>query len=371
MDEENATLDRLLARYIAEIFNLDRKTGALYELLDLSSQKGHITIDDIKDICDVFSLSIQETDWVSDKLISKNVVVFEREYADYTKLNYEKIYKRIIELDNTLESFVMGVKRIIPPQKGEADSLKQLVLEGDQKSRNRLIEMYLRNALRFALQFTETYNTDIDETIAIAVEGLVNAADKYSPDKNGGFSSYASRWIMQNLRKMQATKNPLIRYSTRIKEVYYLVYPLLKLEEFPNTISDLSTVAIEKLRNDYQLNDNQILELLMAGTPVESIDILIDEGRLIEIPMNSYEDPVFELFAQVRLRERLDHLLGTLTYREQEMLSLYFGLDDGIDRTLEEVGDFCYVSRATVGLIIKRALRKLHHPARSRQLKDF
>lgn len=365
----------------------DPKEEALDKLLQLHNIKGYITFDDIIDTSEDYSLSFQDTDWLSENIVLKNAIIYDSEmqalnrifgdddeYEDYSKSDYEEVYKRIVDLNSSLEPYVERLRTIKPPQRGEFDSLKYQLADGDwyvkERTKERIIEMYLRTALKMALQRAETYDLDLEETIGYANEGLVKAVEKYDPDTHGSFQPYASMWIMQNMDRTQDTRSPLIHYSKTVTDTYFAVYPFLKMEDFPTDVSELSDILLDKLRIEYGLNDYQVKGVLWASNEITSLDMLIDEGRLVESATED-TDLVFERYFWSLFNEKLTMALGTLTQRERTVIILYFGLDTGKKRSMEEVGREYNITRERVRQILGKALRKLRHPSRAFKIKPY
>ena len=185
---------------------MENKNGiesALANLIQLSSEKGFLVFDDIYDEADKWFLSIRDVDYLSSSIVTRGIIVYdeapvtdaagssEDEYDDYAQRDYEAVFNRVIELDSDLKDFINAVRAIVPPQAREMDQLKYQVQEENLYARERVIQMYLRFAVRIALQRAETYDCEISDTIQEALIGLVTAVDKYDPDSSGPFGSYA------------------------------------------------------------------------------------------------------------------------------------------------------------------------------------
>lgn len=367
---------------------MNPRDEALDKLLQVHNLKGYITFDDIIDTSEDYSLSFQDTDWLSENIVLKNAIIYDSEaqasnriysdddeFDDYSKSDYEEVYKRIVGINSSLEPYVERLRTIKPPQRGEFGSLKYQLFDGGwyvrENAKDRVIEMYLRMALKMALQRAETYDLDLEETIGYANEGLVKAAEKYDPDKHGSFQTYASRWIMQNMDRMQDTKSPLIHYSKKITDTYFAVYPLLKSEEFPLEISNLSNKLRDKLQNEYGLNNEQIKCVLLAGNVLVNFDQLVDDDIFAENPENDVAELYLEDCKRELLEQAVNDVLDTLTWREEKVVRLYFGFYTRKKKTLEEVSKEFNVSRERIRQILNKALRKMQHPTRAYKLKEY
>ena len=260
--------------------------------------------------------------------------------------------------------------------------------EGNLHARERMIEMHLRIALRIALQRAETYDMDIQDAIGEACIGLVTAVDKYDPDTNGAFASYAAMWILQNISRRQPTQRALMYYPVHKKDLYFSAYPLLKAAGYTGDIEAVSNPEVyELLSGKLSFTNEQTENAIYATVPFESYEVLysmffenfdvFEKHEKVQLNGDLYprelicEDNIEEKVSDIMMREQLLEALETLTEREQRVLELRYGLKGGAPKTLEEVGSAFNVTRERVRQIETKALRKLRHPSRSRKLHDY
>ena len=377
----------------------DNRQEALLNLIELSEELGYVTFDNIMDCADSFSLPIQDLDWLSNTVATRGIIVYDEaptnrikedqdadEYDDYAHGDYDIIYDRIIALDPAMKDFVEEVRRIVPPQWREFDTLKYQAVEGNQHARERMVEMHLRVALRLALQRAEVFDLDINETIGDACIGLVIAVDKYNPDVNGAFASYASLWILRSIQRRQPTRRPLMYYPAYKKEPLFAAYPLIKQSEYTE-YPDLSDAEDIKalLMEEFSITNEQAEELLVAATPLESFEELfsmyLKNNNVFEKHYFRNEEYEFKLLAsdedinhyidELSMKEQLAEVLNTLSDREHKVLEMRFGLDDGREKTLEEIGEQFSVTRERIRQIEAKGMRKLRAPAKKRKLREF
>ena len=392
---------------------MERKKGiesALANLIQLSSEKGFLVFDDIYDVADKWALSIRDVDYLSNSIATREILVYdevpvtnaagssEDDYDDYAQRDYEAVFNRVIELDPDLENFINIVRVIVPPQAREMDQLKYQVQEGNIYARERVIQMHLRFAVRIALQRAETYDCEIADTLQEAFIGLITAVDRYNPDSSGPFGSYASLWILQNIGRAQANQRPTVYYPVHKKEGYFTMYPILKENGYLD--SDIWTNPEVRMLIQDRLGCgiDQAEDVIKQSMPIESLDdiyemflknIEVDEiqGDVFEniieneIPQDVFQninsdafywnDDVCEEIEQRALKKILENLMGELSGREQEVLKARYGFEDGVEKTLEEVGQTFGVTRERIRQIEAKALRKLSHPTRTRELKVF
>lgn len=383
---------------------------ALANLIQISSEKGFLVFDDIYDAADKWNLSIRDVDYLSSSIATRGILVYdeapatdaanslEDDYDDYAQKDYEIVFKRVIELDPELENFINIVRDVVPPQAREVNQLKYQVQEGNLYARERMIQMHLRFAVRIALQRAEAYNCEIADTLQEACIGLVTAVDRYDPDSNGAFGSYASLWILQNIGRAQATQRPAVYYPVHKKEGYFTMYPILKENGYLN--SDIWTDPdVRKLIQDRLGCDiNQAEDIIRQSMPIESLDIIyemflknierneIQNDVFENITENEIQDDVFERInsdvfycndgvyeeiEQRALREILENLMGELKNREQEVIKARYGFGDDVEKTLEEVGQTFGVTRERIRQIEASAIRRLSRYARKKMLNCF
>lgn len=379
----------------------DLRQEALTYLLEKADKQGYVTFDDIMDCADANSLPIQDFDWLSSAITTRGILVYDEapaasnriaqdseddDYNDYAQSDYESVYDRIIELDESLRDFVTEVRNIKPPQWKEFSQLKYQVVEGNKHARDRMIEMHLRIALRIALQRTEIYDMDIQDAVGDACIGLVLAVDKYDPNINGAFGSYASMWILQNISRNQPTKRPLVYYPVHKKEQFFSAYSLIKANGYDEGALYDEEMK-ELLKKKLLLTEEQVDDVLLAMLPFEALDNLFannfEEADILENVDYSqsekrhktekliYESSIEEKIIFSVLKEEINRALNTLTTREKQVLNLRYGLGDGEAKTLEEVGNEFKVTRERIRQIEAKALRKLAQSTRCSLLKEY
>lgn len=379
----------------------DNRQEALAYLLGQAEKQGYVTFDNIMDCADAKSLPIKDFDWLTSAITTRGIIVYDEaptsrtisnqdddDFDDYAQSDYEAVYNRIIELEPNLEDFVTAVRNIVPPQWREFSKLKYQVFEGNQHARDRMIEMHLRIALRIALQRAETYDMDIVDAVGEACVGLITAVDKYDPDTNGPFCSYAAMWVLQNISRRQPTRRPLMYYPVHKKDPFFSAYPTLKECGYINEPELFEKEdVIQLLSNRLSFTKEQTEDVLAAAIPFESFEELYsmffenidvfekhesEDEMEIQMPWELItESDLDDQVAATMLKDQLDEVLNTLTDRERKVLDLRYGLTDGEEKTLEEVGQEFNVTRERVRQIEAKALRKLSHPSRSRKLRDY
>ena len=380
---------------------MESKNGiesALAYLIQLSSKKGFLIFDDIYDVADKWDLSIRDVDYLSSSIATRGILVYdeapvtnvagssEDDYDDYAQRDYEAVFNRVIELDPGLEDFINIVRAVVPPQAREMDQLKYQVQEGNLYARERVIQMHLRFAVRIALQRAEIYDCEIADTLQEACIGLITAVDRYDPDSSGPFGSYASLWILQNIGRAQGSQRPSIYYPVHKKEGYFTMYPILKKNLYLDS-DDIWTNQEARSLIQARLNCSieQAEDIIDQSMPLESLEDIYKQV-LTNIEDDEYQhcvvqnikpeifywyDDIYEMIEKESLGEALRKILSDLKPREQEVLKARYGFDDGVEKTLEEVGRIFGVTLERIRQIESKAITRLQHSIRVRRLRDY
>lgn len=357
-------------------------------LFCLAETQGYLTFDDIMDTTDAFSLSVAQVDRVSEAIQLRGIIVYEtapqakntdEDLEDYSRSDYESVYAEIMDLSENLQTLVEEIRTLPPPQYGELSVLTTQVANGNDFARERLISLYMRNALKIALSMTKQYELDIEDAVSAGLIGLINAVDRYDPNGFSVFPSYASMWIQQNI---QRDCNPTwmdfyfpAHYQANLFRVYQMYVELTGGDNAGENDSDR---IFEKIATETDIDVIQVkkyIETVRTQQGRLSLDSLIEscENGDVEYPFALIcdSDHVFDE-ASVSLRnEVISDALSTLKERERQVIFLRYGFTDGKSKTLEEVGAEFNVTRERIRQIEAKAIRKLQHPARSKRLKEF
>ena len=259
---------------------------------------------------------------------------------------------------------------VVPLLSNEEEKELAIAVEnGDLEAEQRLAEANLRLVVSIAKRYVGRGMQFLD-LIQEGNMGLMKAVDKFDYSKGFKFSTYATWWIRQAITRAIADQARTIRIPVHMVETINKL-----VREQRNLLQELGQDPTpEQIAERMEMTPDKVREILKIAQEPVSLETPIGEeddshlGDFIEDEV--IENPV-DYTTRVVLREQLDEVLDTLTDREENVLRLRFGLDDGKMRTLEDVGKVFNVTRERIRQIEAKALRKLRHPSRSKQLKDF
>ena len=247
-------------------------------------------------------------------------------------------------------------------QQGDPLALEALVLKNEK--------FVYRDALALSKQFKQDSLT-IDDIVQYGNIGLIAAADRFDVTRGFSFLTYAGHWIKQSITRNIIDHAYFIRLPVHVMERARRFWGVRAAH--PNFTE--AELIEEIITLGYATSAKEIRHLLNLGDlylNTTSLNVLVGEDEETEleefIPSDSSVEDVVE---QTFLRESLENVLSTLTPREEKILRLRFGFDDGIERTLEDVGKMFNVTRERIRQIENKALRKLRHPSRTKHIRDF
>ena len=272
-------------------------------------------------------------------------------------------------LDDPVRMYLKEIGQVPLLSAEEEQDLARRVAEGDQEAKNKLTEANLRLVVSIAKKYSGR-GLHILDLIQEGNTGLIRAVDKFDYTKGNKFSTYATWWIRQAITRAIADQARTIRIPVHMVET---INKLIRISR--QLLQELGREpTAEELAVEMQMPEEKVREIMKIAQEPVSLETPIGEEEDSHlgdfIPDDDIPAPA-EAAAFTLLKEQLIEVLDTLTEREEKVLRLRFGLDDGRARTLEEVGKEFNVTRERIRQIEAKALRKLRHPSRSKKLKDY
>ena len=346
------------------------------DLIDRGKKKGMLAYKEIMDTLEEIELDPDQIEKVYENVENLGIEVVGNidEELEELQLEEEVIEDDIsvpegISIDDPVRMYLKEIGKVPLLTQDEETEFSRRMGDGDPEARRRLAEANLRLVVSIAKRYVGRGMLFLD-LIQEGNLGLIKAVEKFDYQKGFKFSTYATWWIRQAITRAIADQARTIRIPVHMVETI-------------NKLIRVSRQLLQELgREPYP--EELAKEMCMTVDKVREIQKIAQEPVSLETPIGEEEDSHLgdfipdddapapaEAASFMLLKEQLVDVLSTLTAREEKVLRLRFGLDDGRARTLEEVGKEFQVTRERIRQIEAKALRKLRHPSRSKKLKDY
>lgn len=353
--------------------------SVLNELIEHGKQTGKITTKEITDALEVCDIDAEQIDKLYDEFEACNIDIVDdfvidddlESALDFTgedDLDFA-LSTDAIAIDDPVKIYLKEIGRVPLLTPEEEIELAQRMSQGDPRAKKRLSEANLRLVVSIAKRYVGRGMQFLD-LIQEGNLGLIKAVDKFDYTKGYKFSTYATWWIRQAITRAIADQARTIRIPV------HMVETITKVKKVSSTLLHKNgrEATPEEVAAELHLPLDRVREIIRISQDPVSLETPIGEEEDSHlgdfIPDEEAPAPA-EAASLTLLKEQLDEVLDTLTEREGKVLRLRFGLADGRQRTLEEVGKEFNVTRERIRQIEAKALRKLRHPSRSKKLKDF
>ena len=338
----------------------------LKQIIDTYGSKGSITTNSLCDIMEKYETTPNQMDYVYKSIAEAGIQISDE--AERDKELYEQALSDI-GLDDPVKMYLKDIGKVPLLSADDEIDLARRMQEGDEDAKKKLSEANLRLVVSIAKRYVGRGMLFLD-LIQEGNLGLMKAVEKFDYQKGFKFSTYATWWIRQAITRAIADQARTIRIPVHMVETINKLTRVSRLllqkygrEPTPAEIAEEMHISEERVREIQKIAQDPVSLETPIGEEEDSHlgDFIEDEST--ETPSDSVSTTM--------LKETLLSVLNSLTPREEKVLRLRYGVDDGRPRTLEEVGKEFNVTRERIRQIEAKALRKLRHPSRSKHLKDF
>ncbi|QEK11547.1 sigma-70 family RNA polymerase sigma factor [Crassaminicella thermophila] len=355
----------------------NKRSIILKNLQTLAKNKGYLTFDNILDISEKFDIKIDDVDRISESVLDSGIIIKDtddekedKSNIDRSRIDYNEIYDKVLELDSTLKSYIKFIKKVPSPAVRELQHLIYQAKDGNKYAVSRIVYMYSKMVIKIALSFSEKLHLPIADTIQDGIVGLIYAIDKYDPSSEGGFATYAPWWIRQYIQREAKIINSLIYYPVYMKEKIFSIYDIV-LEHICDKCLENGYCPrlLSQIQGKLECDLEQVVWFLNQLQEYYSIESLIGDNNEVFNDNNLFEDIMIENINRDILKDRISCTLLQFKERERKVIEKRFGFKNDIEMTLEEVGKEFGVTRERIRQIEYKVLKRLKHLSRRKRLK--
>ena len=339
------------------------------KLYEKAKAKKRISEDDVYMRFMKYETTAAEIEEVFEKLRENGIEVYQEDVNQLDTTNYE-IFVDQINCDDPVKMYLKDIGRVQLLNPEQERALSERVAKGDEDAKQQLCEANLRLVVNIAKRYSGKNGMQFLDLIQEGNIGLMKAVERYDYTKGFRFSTYATWWIRQSITRAMADQLRTIRLPVHMVET---------INRLGRVVKRLTQAlgrepSVEEIAKEMDMPVEKVMEVQKIALDPISLESPVGEeedSKIGDFIEDESSISPMEAATRTMLKSQLMNVLGTLTPREQKVIRLRYGLDDGCPKTLEQVGQEFQVTRERIRQIEAKALRKLRNPSRSKKLKDF